>query len=43
MSKIAAVSFVGMVLASTTTRLQEQQPDYTKQAQIDGHGNTYVS
>ena len=44
MSKIAfAASLVGMVLASTTIRLQEQQSDYTKQAQIDGRGNIYVS
>jgi hypothetical protein len=42
MRKIAfAASLVGIVLASTTTRLQEQQSDYTKQAQIDGHGNIY--
>jgi len=34
MSKIAfAASVVGVVLASATTRPQEQQPDYTKQAQ----------
>lgn len=44
MSKIAfAACLVGIVLASTTTRLQEQRFDYSKQAQIDGNGNIYVS
>lgn len=43
MSKIAfAACLVGIVLASTTTRLQEQRFGYSKQAQIDGHGSIYV-
>ena len=44
MSKLVFVTFlVNLVVASTTGRLQEQQSEYIKQAQLDDQGNVYVS
>ena len=44
MSKLVFVTFLtSLVVASTTGRLQEQQSEYTKQAELDDLGNVYVS
>ena len=44
MSKLVfAIVLVNLVVASTTARLQEQQTEYTKQAELDDQGNVYVS
>jgi hypothetical protein len=44
MSKLVFAAFlVSVVPASTTGRLQEQQSEYTKQAELDDQGNVYVS
>ena len=44
MSKLVFATFLAsLVVASTTGRLQEQQSEYTKQAELDDQGNVYVS
>ncbi len=44
MSKLVFATFLAsLVVASTTWRLQEQQSEYTKQAELDDQGNVYVS
>ncbi len=44
MSKLVFATFLAsLVVASTTGRLQEQQSEYTKQAELDDQGNLYVS
>jgi len=44
MSKLVFTTFlVSLVVTSTTGRLQEQQSEYIKQAELDAQGNIYVS
>ena len=44
MSKLVFATFLAsLVVASTTGRLQEQQSEYTKQAELDDQGSVYVS
>jgi hypothetical protein len=43
MGKYVLVILVSTALASAHGRRQEQKPEYTKQAELDGDGNIYVS